>query len=204
MRRVFSVEGELYSGFTFIYKLILLNIYCILGSLGIVTIGVSLTALYHCVFKIQEKKDGQLWKEFIKSYRENLRQGMLLTLIILFFFFVSVGVVGLGITVFSNQLVAFVGLLNCAVCLFISNYSFMLLAQFHNTVGKILMNSVFLLFKNVGIAIVIFLIPIFFLVFLPFYLPKLVFILIMTALSFVAYLQIYFFKKVIREFIITN
>lgn len=204
MRRVFSVEGELYSVFTFIYKSILLNIYFIFGSLGIVTIGVSLTALYHCVFKIQEKKDDPLWKEFIKSYRENLRQGMLLTLIILFFFFVSVGIIGLGVTVFSNQLIAFVGLLNCAVCLFISSYSFMLLAQFHNTVGKILMNSVFLIFKNVGIAIIIFLIPIFFLVFLPFYLPKLTFVLIMTALSFVAYLQIYFFKKVIREFIVTD
>ena len=62
----------------------ILTVYWLIGSLPIVTIGVSTTALFYVCLKKRRNEEGTLWRMFKKSYRENLKQGVFLWLLYVF------------------------------------------------------------------------------------------------------------------------
>ena len=64
-------------------ELLVLNALWLLCSLPIVTMGAATGALYYCVLKILRNEENYVWRMFLHSFRENLRQGALLSLIYL-------------------------------------------------------------------------------------------------------------------------
>ena len=72
--------------FTFMGKvadLMILSILWLICSLPIVTIGASTSALYYSTLKIARKEDTYPTRMFFHSFKQNLKQGIGLTLIFL-------------------------------------------------------------------------------------------------------------------------
>ena len=79
MKEWLSPEGPVFSVLDKVGQMVLLSILWLVGSLPIVTIGTSTTALYYAVMKSIRRGRGDAVKEFIRSYRENLKRGIPIT-----------------------------------------------------------------------------------------------------------------------------
>lgn len=144
--RLFSVDGPLYSALDSFAKLVLCNLYFVLFSIPIVTIGASLTALYTCTLRLvyeESREEKLVFLEFWHAFRRNFKQATALWLICL-------GVI-LGLSVYFfvvQRLAGAFGLvyhvtfyLLAMLFLFGFLYIFPLQARFVNTVKNTLRNA---------------------------------------------------------------
>lgn len=134
----------------------ILTVYWLLGSLPIVTIGCSTTALFYVCLKKRRGEEGTLWRMYKKSFRENLKQGVFLWLLYLFIA-LDVGIIGYMLTQqgvcaladfqdggrFHTAFVVVV-LIYIGVML----YSSALLALFRQTTGQLVLSAIGLTFNQ--------------------------------------------------------
>lgn len=126
--------------------LILLNVLWIVCSLPIVTIGASTTALYYTTLKLVRNEESYLTKMFFRSFRQNLKQGIQITLFLLLFCVILY----LDHQIAGNTEIAFGPILSilflvfACVLVMTASYAFPLLAQFDNTVKGTLKNALFM------------------------------------------------------------
>ena len=66
-------DGKFVKVLNRIADLVGLNLLAILFCIPIVTIGASITAVYGCIFRIQEKKEGYLIKDFWKLFKSKFQ-----------------------------------------------------------------------------------------------------------------------------------
>lgn len=71
---ILGSDSKIMSFLSKVFDLIILNILFILGSLPIITIGSSLTALYSVTLKMVRNEESYILRSFCKSYKENFRQ----------------------------------------------------------------------------------------------------------------------------------
>ena len=154
-----SVEGLNYDNM-FIRMLnrlgdaMILSLLFVIGSIPIVTIGTSMTATYYAAMKGVQGDDGYVFKNYIKSYKENFKQSVVIWLImavVLFVFGVDLwfwlkqwqdGRVG-----FAKPMIA-VSVVLLAVAIFITMYVFPLQAKFDNKTSVQIRNAFLLSIKN--------------------------------------------------------
>lgn len=67
-----------------LWDMFVLNFLWLLGSLPVLTLGVSTLAAYRVCLKMVEDEDPEVAREFVRAYRESLSQGLALTLLCLF------------------------------------------------------------------------------------------------------------------------
>lgn len=77
------MDGPIFNALTKIFNVMLLSIIWVIGCLPVVTIGTSTAALYYTTVKVIRKDNGYLLREFWRSYRENLKSGIPVTIIVL-------------------------------------------------------------------------------------------------------------------------
>lgn len=133
-----------------IFDIVFLSILWTVCSLPIITMGASTSALYYCMLKIRRECDYGIVKMFFHSFRQNFKQGCVLSLIcilsgLLLYVDFTVcksreGVVGAILVELLLILIVLWGM--------IFSYAFPLLAQFNNKIGSILTNSFFMSFLN--------------------------------------------------------
>ena len=51
-----------------------LNIFFVLFSIPIVTIGASITAMYHVMFELQDGTESYIYKMFFEAFKSNFKQ----------------------------------------------------------------------------------------------------------------------------------
>lgn len=170
MKRFFDMENGIYVFMEKVSKLIVLNALWILCSLPIVTIGASTSALYYCTLKIRRKEDDYVWKMFFYSFRQNLRQGIFLTL-----FFLGTGVllaVDLYICILMEtplgSVLTGIFLMLALILLMIFSYAFPFLAQFENRVKDILRSSLLLALSHLPVTLLMLVLNLFPLILLLF------------------------------------
>ena len=61
----------------------ILNILYLLCCVPVVTIGAATTGLYYTTLKMAENRESYVWKDFLKSFRQNFRQATVIWLILL-------------------------------------------------------------------------------------------------------------------------
>ena len=83
MKELLSPEGPVYSWLDKLGQMILLSLLWLVGCLPVVTIAASSTALYYAVMKSIRRGTGDAVKEFLRSYKMNLKRGIPITLIAL-------------------------------------------------------------------------------------------------------------------------
>ena len=134
--RLFSnlVDSKLWSFLMKTVDLMILSIWWVLGSLLIVTAGPASAALYKSVHKTVWLDEGHPTKEFWRAYRENLKQGCLISL----FFLLAAGFIVyawlfaryVGKDTFLGAFYQVVSVLAALLVLVLSLYIFPLLSRY--------------------------------------------------------------------------
>lgn len=139
---LFSVESPLYKFISRFWDMVVLNFFWFVFSIPIVTIGASTVAAYSVALKMVDDEEGYIYQSFIKAFKENLKQGIILGLIAM----VAGYVVYLNFALFnaieSNPFpLLLVGIL--AGIYFVTSllYAFPMVARYQNTVFGVMRNS---------------------------------------------------------------
>lgn len=80
---VFNTDNSFWQAVGKAGDLILLTLLAVFASLPLVTLGASLSALYYTAFKILEDDNQSTVRNFFHSFRQNLVQGMAISIIVL-------------------------------------------------------------------------------------------------------------------------
>ena len=145
MGKLFNLDSPILRVLGTLADMCLLNIMTLICCLPVFTAGASITAMHYVLLKMVRNEEGYVWKEFWKSFKENLWQGMAIGSILLIFvafFLVDCYIFKGMVETVSVPMLAIAG----AFALFlymIYLYAFPLLAHFHNTVLGTIKNAFF-------------------------------------------------------------
>lgn len=141
--KFFSVDGGLYKFISRLWDVIKLNFLWLLFSLPIVTMGAATVAAYSVTLKMVDDAEGYVARQFVKAFKENLKQGIPLGLIFLFCSYV----VYLDFELFQKvegnpiYLLTF-GIVAAFIFTMAFIYAFPLSARYENTLIGTIKNSV--------------------------------------------------------------
>lgn len=134
-----------FKGMEKVWDLMVLNVLFLLCSLPVVTIGPAATAMHYALRRWREQQ-GEIVKDFFRSFRQNFRQGLILWLV-----FLALGaLIGWNFWLISNWTgmlysVLMVVLLLAAYLLLVwVSMVFPLLARFENTTPRMAKNALLL------------------------------------------------------------
>ncbi|MBC5742442.1 YesL family protein [Lachnospiraceae bacterium MD308] len=164
MSNLFNLDGSILQFINKIVYSVYLNILWFVCCIPIVTIGASTTALFYVTLKMAKNEEGNITKSFFHSFKDNLKQGTKIWLILL-----SLGII-LGIDGYVLYHIRFENIFwtLCMAVFFVAAaayaivlmYIFPLLARFDNTVGAMFKNALFIgirfLFCTVLMAVIYF------------------------------------------------
>ena len=164
MSNLFNLDGPILQFINKIVYIVYLNILWFVCCIPIVTIGASTTALFYVTLKMAKNEEGNITKSFFHSFKDNLKQGTKIWLILL-----SLGII-LGIDGYVLYHIRFENIFwtLCMAVFFVAAaayaivlmYIFPLLARFDNTVGAMFKNALFIgirfLFCTVLMAVIYF------------------------------------------------
>lgn len=150
MGHFFSSEGPLMTYLIKIRDWMFLSVLWLICSIPVITFGVSTTAMYYVTLKMAKNEEVPVMKSFFKSFKENFKQGVLLTLIVLI-----VGALLALDCLYFSRVSGAKGAIStgvfCAVSvcfLVLVFYCFPFMAQFSNSVSGILKSAVVLAIRN--------------------------------------------------------
>lgn len=81
--KFFSTDSPFYRFMTRLWDMIKLNFLWMVFSIPIVTIGPATVAAYSVTLKMVDEREGYVARQFVKAFKENLKQGIPLGLICL-------------------------------------------------------------------------------------------------------------------------
>jgi len=152
MDRFFSLDNPIWNFLGKVWDVLWLTILWFVCSLPIITFGASTTAFYYVGLKLVKNEEGYVTKQFFHSFRQNFLQGSLLGLLVLLLglalafnirFFASAETAGYKIL--------FLLMLMCGwVYIIIIHYIFAALAQFHNTLRRLVAFSFMIALRKLG------------------------------------------------------
>ena len=123
-----------------------LNLMFILGCLPLVTIGTSFCALHTVMQKRLRNDDGKITKDFWDAYKANLKQGILVWLIVVIYIGVAVAVIYISFFMtgtLATVIICVEGIL-LILMLFIFPFLFPLVARYENTTFNVFKNAMIL------------------------------------------------------------
>lgn len=150
--------------FSRVADLMLLNILFLICCLPVVTIGASISALYSVSLKLVRQKDSYIAKDFFHAFRQNLKQGIVIHLILT----VATVIIVTDLFVIWNIMesaAVFKGLFFVMAILALlffmaSVYIYPMLAQFKNTLKGYFRNAAILSFKHLRYTVMFLLLAI--------------------------------------------
>ena len=187
---------------TKIADLIGLNLIFILSCLPIVTIGPSLCALYSVTLKMADpEKDYYVVKDYIKSFKINLKQGSILFGIQLLIATLILGTILLiNLNGEPTFLVTAIFLVFVTIFILVSLYIYPLAASFENKTASIFKNAIIMCFHQMAKSIILFLIAAVIIV-LPLISIQTLFIWVWLVFSLTAYLQSLILLRIFKSYI---
>ena len=148
MRKLFSYDNFLFHVLSQIADCMCLSLLWVIGSIPIVTMGASTTALYYAVNKCVKNSQGGILREFWRSYRLNFKQATVIWLMVAPVLFV------LAVSCYSAYLMHVSGRASKLLLIFLlvvaslvimwANYLFPYLARFNNKSKQILINCIWI------------------------------------------------------------
>ena len=149
MGGIFNYDSPLMSGLGKIADLVILNVLTLIFCIPIVTIGASLTACHYVALKIR-RGEGYVFKNFWKSFKENLIQSTILWLILAVFVIMSVMSYTMAMANMGEKMgpilctIIFVGGVFAAMtCVWV----WPMQSKFVNSIGSTIKNSFLFAFK---------------------------------------------------------
>ena len=145
-RSIFNPDNPLMITITQITDCIFLSLFWLLGCFPVITAGTATAALYNAVWREFRQGDKHSWQQFLKSFRQNLKMGLVPTVIVL----VLAGLLVRGMILVWNSAVygnvswavfaaaAFVA----TVIIGIGSILFPMLSRFENSTGALFSNTI--------------------------------------------------------------
>lgn len=120
----------------------LLNVYFVLCSLPIFTIGASLTAMYATALKMVRKEDDGITKTFFRAFKLNFKQATIIwVMMFVFGLFLVADFYLVSQMENPNRLMLYALYFISGVYMFTLMYVFPLLARFENTIKNTIVNA---------------------------------------------------------------
>lgn len=149
MNQLFSPDNPVMKFLATLCDLLLVNLFFVITSIPIFTMGASLSAMYSVIFKMQRNEDSSIRKDYFNAFKSNFKQSTLIwlpTLVIIAILFVDlyllekrVDLIGESYTFLKYPISILLFALLAAI-----NYLFPQIAAFKNT-NKVLIKNAFLL-----------------------------------------------------------
>ena len=86
MNQLFNYDNPIMQFISKIFDLIILNLFFLLFSIPIVTMGASLSALYYVCLKLLRGEEPYIWQNFFKAFRQNFKQATVVWVLLLLAF----------------------------------------------------------------------------------------------------------------------
>ena len=140
--KFFSVDSPFYRFISKFFDVLKLNFMWLLCSLPIVTIGASTAAAMSVALKMVDDEEGYVCRSFIKAWKENWKQGMVLGIISVVAAYASYLDFQLFEAVEGNPIIfLIVGMVSCFVVIMCLIYAYPLIARYENTLVRTIQNS---------------------------------------------------------------
>ena len=140
--KLFGVDSPIYKLMTTLTNMFLLSLCVIIGSIPIVTVGVSVVAGFDVGLRMVKNEEGYIFKQFFKAYKSNLKQGIplgLITLLCAYVVYLDFEIIR-KVESISIFFIMF-AILSSAIFLFSLIYAYPLTARYENTLMRMLKNS---------------------------------------------------------------
>lgn len=139
---IFSIESPFYKFISRLWDVIVLNFMWLLFSIPVVTAGASTVAAFSVALKMVDEEEGYIVKSFMKAFRANMKQGILLGLITLAAVYMTYLNFALFQAIEANPLpLLIMGMIASAVFVFSLLYAYPLVARYENSLVRTLKNS---------------------------------------------------------------
>ena len=137
--------------------LFLLNIMFLVCCIPVFTIGAATTALYYNTLKMAENRAGYVYKDFLKSFKQNFKQATIIWMILLLLGAVLVAdmLLASGFGDAMGSVIALTALVIGVFLIITGIYVFPLLARFDNTVFKSMKNALIIAVRHLPSTIAI-------------------------------------------------
>ena len=198
--KFFNLDSPLMQALNKVADLMWLNILTLICCIPVITVGPALTALHYMALKMARDEECYITRDYFKSFKLNLRQGIVIWLIELVIVSLLIG----DFLILQNSEVAFgepmrvILMVVAVLVLFLFTFVYPVLAKFDNTVMRTLKNALFigiLQFPKTILMMILSLIPAVLFVLAPQIIP-IVFLLCFSSPAWVsAKLYNKFFKR---------
>ena len=209
MNNIFNPDNKFFSFMGRVADLMILNLLCIVCCIPVVTAGPAIAAMYYITLKMARNEESYVVKGFFHSFKQNLKQGIVIQIIMLLlgivlafdlYFCRMMSGQGAVYRIFSY---IFVAALFVYAMLFLWIYP--VLAKFFNTTRNLFRNSILMSIRHLPYTLlmaVITLIP-----FAVFFVPNvraqslLFMVLILFGISLEAFINGHFLVKIFDNYI---
>lgn len=141
--KFFNMDSPLMQALNKVADLMWLNILTLICCIPVITVGPAMTALHYTALKMARDEECYISRDFFKSFKLNLRQGIAIWLIELVIVVLLVG----DFLILQNSEIAFrepmriILMVVAVLVLFIFTFAYPVLAKFDNTVMRTLKNA---------------------------------------------------------------
>lgn len=198
LQKFFNPDHPINHFFSIIFCMIYLNLIWFVCCLPIITIGPATCALYYTMLHVVNGDDTSLTKYFFFSFKQNLKQGMFLGIIMtflgalitldVFFYIILPGKITSIFQVFQLVIVFYY--------LLILTWMFALLAKFHHSSWNIMKYSFFLSIKYIGYSIIMLVMEISIFLIMFFYVP----LLALWGMGLISYVNSILFSNIFKKY----
>ena len=144
MDRFFDSNNPIMQFLSRIVDLAVLNLMTVACMIPIVTAGAAITAMNNVLIHLVRKDETYVWKMFMNSFKQNLKQGIGVGLLFTAIFAVAILELVMLHSIDAKSSTMFMIVITViGICIFaVAIYTFALLSRFENTVKGTLVNAV--------------------------------------------------------------
>ena len=190
MDRFFNMDNKFFTFMSRVADLIILNLLCIVCCIPVVTIGPSIAAMFYVTLKMVRNEESYIVRGFFKSFKQNLKQGIVINLIML---------------AAAGKVLMVLFMMILVVYLMIFLYIYPVLAKFYNTIKNTFTNAFLMSIRHLPYTALMILVtaaPV-----LVFFIPSaqvqsmVILLLVLIGFSGIAYINSHFFVKIFDKYI---
>ena len=158
MKGILNLNNPFFRFMNRVADLIILNLLCIVCCLPVITIGPAITAMFYVTLKSVRNEECYVVKGFFHSFRDNLKQGILIHMIMMFIAAIIFIDMYFGWQIQSDIPLGkiIVGIFSAitVIYLMVFIYIYPLLARFSNTTKNMFLNALLMSIRHLPQTIV--------------------------------------------------
>lgn len=208
MNTIFNPDNKFFTFMGRIADLMILNLLCIICCIPVVTAGPAITAMYYITLKMARNEESYVIKGFFHSFKQNLKQGILIQILMLL-----LGVV-LGFDLYFcrmmssrgsvYQIFSYIFMAALLVYAMLFTWIYPVLAKFYNSTKNVFRNSTLMAIRHLPYTILMLVItaaPVLIGLFIAEAFPFVILFYIMLGFATIAYINSRFFVKLFDNYV---